>query len=689
MGLATQRRQKIRWVWIGRDFHARIDSFEALPQVLALDPALWGAVSAPKESFYLDPIFLDWVDQDRDGRIHIQEIRQAIVWFLEHVDPVRLRSSEESAVPIAAFRSSSPLRVLAETVSGISSSDPDTKTVGLEEVRDIQRAIAAGRLRTVRALRPEAIPNKQLQKIVEEAVRLGYGQSGGALALEGFRKFLDIVQRVQSWKQEEERLTGQLGGSADSLSALAQAYRQVREALDFWFLASEALTAGIEVEKEAKVVPVGLSVSEFQDRLAAQPIVPLQASQELRLQTNWNPVYAEAMELLCRTIWKGQETLNRADWEQWKRILEELVKWWEAAPRPELRILSADQLQQWVQDRESLIDAFERYVNQSSEQAFDPNQLRELELVLLCHRQLLRLLNCFVGFCDLYDPSRKSAVEVGTLVLDGRLLEFCVRVQDRKRHAAFCTAGNLFVVYAQVIGADGKPRFEVAAPLTRGLRGTLQVGKWGLFRDRTGRIFHAQIVQIVENPISLMESILVPFRRAGRAITGKLESWAKETEGKVEKAVGSAVTVPTSTKPKTAGGAPVAWGGLGGMVAGGGVALAAVGGAVAYATKALSEVHWISVVGMLVGLILFVTLPFVIVGAVRLSRRDLAMLLEGAGWGINKRMRLTGKVSRRFTRRPRGPGSLDWGWGIVFLMGIILIIFAILYGLSLLKGLKK
>ena len=669
MGLAAQRKRKIRWVWIGRDFHARIDSFEALPQVLALDPALWAAVSAPKESFYLDSIFLDWVDQDQDGRIHIQEIRQAIVWFLEHVDPAQLPPPEESAVPIVAFRSPSSLRGLAERIASISSSGPDPKTVCLEEVRDIQRAIAAGRLRTVRALRPEAIPNPQLQKIVEEAVRLGYGQSGGALTLEGFRKFLDTLQHVQSWKQEEERLAEQLGGLADRLPALAQAYQQVRDALDLWFLASEALTAGIEVEKEAKAVPVGPSVSEFQRRLAAQPIAPLQASQELRLRTSWNPVYVEAMTLLCQTIWKERETLKRADWEQWKQILNELVKWWEAAPQPELRALSMNQLQQWVQDRESLIETFEHYVDQSSEQAFDPNQLQELELVLLCHRQLLQLLNCFVGFCDLYDPSRKSAVEVGTLVLDGRLLEFCVRVQDRKRHAAFCTNGNLFVVYAQVIGPDGKPRFEVAAPLTRGLRGTLRVGKWGLFRDRTGRIFHARIVQIVENPISLMESILVPFRRAGQVITGKLESWAKETEGKVEKAVESAVTVPTSTKQKTEGGTPVAWSGLGGMVAGGGVALAA-------ATAMAADKKW---------LILLVTLPFIIVGAVRLSRRDLAMLLEGADWGINKRMRLTSKVSRRFTRRPRAPGSLDWGRGIVFLMGIILVIFAILYGLSLFK----
>jgi len=40
---------------------------------------------------------------------------------------------------------------------------------------------------------------------------------------------------------------------------------------------------------------------------------------------------------------------------------------------------------------------------------------------------------------------------------------------------------------------------------------------------------------------------------------------------------------------------------------------------------------------------------------VRLSRRDLSTILEGSGWGLNSRMKLTAQQANHFTRRPERP----------------------------------
>ena len=88
---------------------------------------------------------------------------------------------------------------------------------------------------------------------------------------------------------------------------------------------------------------------------------------------------------------------------------------------------------------------------------------------------------------------------------------------------------------------------------------------------------------------------------------------------------------------------------------GAGLAIAALGSAMAYITKSLSQVHWWQ---MLVGVacaIIAVMLPTSIVAFMKLRKRDLSAILEGAGWAINARMRLTRKLGVFFTNRPKYP----------------------------------
>ena len=104
-------------------------------------------------------------------------------------------------------------------------------------------------------------------------------------------------------------------------------------------------------------------------------------------------------------------------------------------------------------------------------------------------------------------------------------------------------------------------------------------------------------------------------------------------------------------RPKAAKGPAVS---SGGMLMGFGVAGAAVGSALAYIAKTVSENPLAILVGLAIA-ILRVMLPTSIVAWLKLRRRDLSAILEGSGWGINARMRLTSGQSRFFAQRPRYP----------------------------------
>ena len=113
----------------------------------------------------------------------------------------------------------------------------------------------------------------------------------------------------------------------------------------------------------------------------------------------------------------------------------------------------------------------------------------------------------------------------------------------------------------------------------------------------------------------------------------------------------------------------------GGLLMGGGVALAALSSAMAYVTSTLADVELYKIVLGLLADVMAVILPTSIVAAFKLRSRDLSAVLEGAGWAINARMRLTLRQGRVFTSRPpfpKGARGVPKRWpGILITLAVI------------------
>ncbi|KKK70099.1 hypothetical protein LCGC14_2927390 [marine sediment metagenome] len=80
------------------------------------------------------------------------------------------------------------------------------------------------------------------------------------------------------------------------------------------------------------------------------------------------------------------------------------------------------------------------------------------------------------------------------------------------------------------------------------------------------------------------------------------------------------------------------------------------------------------------GALLLVMLPMATIAFLKLRKRDLSVMLEGSGWGINAPMRLTHHQAQFFTQRPKYPkgskGILRLSWRALTIILILLIAFA-------------
>ena len=143
-----------------------------------------------------------------------------------------------------------------------------------------------------------------------------------------------------------------------------------------------------------------------------------------------------------------------------------------------------------------------------------------------------------------------------------------------------------------------------------------------------------------------------PFVRLVQAFMQRLEQVSARTEAKISgriAAKGDNAKDGGGKKPKKDDGASAA------QLAGGGVALAALGSSVAFIAQTFARLNLKIILATIVVLVLAMIVPAAIATYYKLSKRDLSAILEGSGWGVNARMKLTRKQARTFTYRPDYP----------------------------------
>lgn len=301
-------------------------------------------------------------------------------------------------------------------------------------------------------------------------------------------------------------------------------------------------------------------------------------------------------------------------------------------------------------------------------------QLLELERLILFQRWLFLFANNFVSMPDLYEVENRALYEQGTLIMAGREFSLAVLVTDRASHASLAAQSSMFILYCRITGGQPARAFEVAVPVTSGTSRGLFVGKRGIFRDIEGHEYDAQVVQLLQQPVSLYEAAVAPFRRVARFVTSRIETWSMASEQDFESRLaqraepllppaapslpggaGAFPPPPGALAPPPAPAGPPGFTGTAGLLVGASVALAALGSAFAFIVHQLRTVTLLQLLFGIGVLCVAAMLPALLLAFIRIHNRDLAVVLEGAGWAMNDRLRLTRRLGRLFTRRPSRP----------------------------------
>ena len=230
----------------------------------------------------------------------------------------------------------------------------------------------------------------------------------------------------------------------------------------------------------------------------------------------------------------------------------------------------------------------------------------------------------------------------GTLYLDGRSCDLCIRVKDPAAHSVLAQMGGVYLAYCECTRQDSPERIMIAAAFTQGDSDNLLVGRNGIFYDRKHQDWDATIVKIIDHPISIRQAFWSPYKRVSRMIRTQVEKFAAERDKAVDKNAAAAATA-AGQKPepgKTLERKAFDVGKFAGIFAAIGLALGAIGTAIASVMTGLMGLHWWQVPIALIGLVLLVSGPSILMAALRLHRRNLSPILDACGWAVNSRARI-------------------------------------------------
>ncbi|WP_223646738.1 kinesin [Corallococcus sp. EGB] len=649
----------------GGSLQVDIPDFNTLTEAVRIPATQWMALACPMEGIACDPRFLTLMDADGNRRIRVEELRAAVDWTAARLKDRKGADASSDVLELSALSDTAAnLRGAAELVLRTLNA-PDTTRLSLEQLRTSDKALRDAGKNGDGIIAPVTLPERL--RPLAQSIIAAFPQVTNRAGLAGVD-----VGLVKRFREERTALLAHLGGR-DAVftwgtASLEQAKRvhDVAPLLEGYFMQCRLVAAQPEAAASLRLRAdrVEGALGDLGAMGKAANELPIAAPDPAGVLV-WARLYRgaayeklEAFHQEVATPLLGDGTkLTDTAWRELSAKAEAILGWQAKRDASPLHAV-ADTLGTVSEEDLDALEAVSR-----EDLALKPtlDVIAELERLVLYQRWLLLFANNFISMPNLYLPKRRALMEKGTLILGGRKYTLSVLVTDRAAHAALTGQGTTCILYVKVMPRDAAAdSYEVAVPVTAGRSTELVMGKRGVFYDVDGKESDAIVTQVVRQPVSLWESMTMPFMRIGKFITSKVEGLAasgeKEFDASLESGYKQTVSAPPPpAAPAAAGAAPAAGGGIAGVLAAGGIAFAALGSSLAFILTQVKSLTLVDVITAATILAIVVMAPAGLLGWLKLRQRNLALLLEGSGWALNDRLMLTRGVATLITRKPKLP----------------------------------
>ncbi len=609
-----------------------------------LDQKLWVALSCPVKGLELDEKTLALIDTDGDGRVRAPEVISAIKWAAVRLKDAGSLLAGTDGLPFEAINPDTPEgRAASDCARAIIAQlgRPAPGVITVAEAAEAAKLLAATPYNGDGVIMPQAAEDEETRQVINDIIAClgGTADRGGAAGVtrEQITAFHDELAAYAAWAAKE----GEASPLGAATGAAAAAVSAVRAKVDDYFARcrlaaydSRALAALNRSENEYLAL-AARDLKITNDEVSGFPLARIEAGRPLPLSGDVNPAWSAALAALRTAaaeplLGGSRATLAETDWSTVQARLAPYGAWLAAKPANRVEKLGAARAKAILASgaRARLDALIERDLSAAPYFA----ALSSVEKLARLHRDFRSLLCNFVNFADFYSRDRWAVFQAGTLYLDGRSTELCVRVDGP---SALAASSKTYLAYCACTRAGSAP-ITIAAAFTQGDSDFLGAGRRGIFYDRQGRDWDAVVTSVIDNPISVRQAFWAPYKKFVRLIEEQIAKRAAAAEAESGAKVAAAAE-KTANADKAKPAEPKKFDLA--LITGIGVALGSIGGFLAAIFSNFVSLGFWMPFG-LVGIMLLISGPSMLIAWLKLRQRTLGPILEGNGWAVNGRVRI-------------------------------------------------
>ncbi|MFT3766972.1 MAG: hypothetical protein QM820_15860 [Minicystis sp.] len=668
------RAHRWRFFRVGGFDQVQLDTGADLIALEQLDQKLWVALSCPVDGLEFDQKTLEAIDADKDGRIRALDVLAAVKWAGAVLKSPDTLVAKKASVPLSAIDAEDEegRRLLASAKQILKNlGKKGAKEISLEDTTDTAKIFAQTKFNGDGVIPITSADDEDVQHAIRDIVDCvgsevdRSGAPGVSQAL--IDKFFTEAEAFSAWWRAAESDAERVLPLGDATPAAAEALRAVRAKVDDYFararlVAFDARAAGPLNRDVAEYAALAAKeLSKAAPEVASFPLAQIEAGKPLPLDAGINPAWTDAIhELRAEVVTPllGEKAaLTDAEWTALAGKLDAFEAWRAAKAGASVEKLGLSRVR-------ALLDSgvkakIEELI--AKDKALEPeaNAIASVDKLIRYCRDLHTLCDNFVSFRDFYSGKKKAIFQAGTLYLDGRSCDLCLKVRDVNAHANVATLSGTYLAYCDCTRKGSEEKMSIVAAFTDGDADALMVGRNGVFYDRKGHDWDATIVKLIEHPISVRQAFWTPYRMVAKLVRDQLTKVAaareKEAQDKAAASVAQNAKLPEVPRAAPAPAAPTpvpapvpvpaAQTGFdiarfSGIFAAIGLALGTVLSGIGMIFASFLSLRWWQMPLVIAGIMLVISGPFMLIAWFKLRERNIGPILDGNGWAVNARAKM-------------------------------------------------
>lgn len=668
-------KKKFALVNYGGSYQLDIKSVEDLEALNFIDEAFWMATSVPTFSLNCSDDFIKVLDKNKSERVLSSDLRESVLLLLDVLKNYDRVNAKSNALALNDFSDSPKAQELKEAfkeiLSNLGKAESDELT--LEDLRNVNGILKNGLSNGDGIIPADHIEDPELQNFVKDII-LCLGSADDVNGIQGIGKprletFLTAAKDYLAWKDSKD-YNPEILPLHEKTADAYKVFSDIRPKINEYFRLCQQYKYAETLGQKYILATCGpeknSSLEQAADYLKENSIAPLNSDCELRLDAEINPYYTSSLidlreKILNEFLARPANTLIESDWKNVCDIFLPYEDWLATQKGKEVKSLDDEKLRTYLNS--GFPGKLEELIAEDKELGHKLKIRVQLEEIIILQKEVIDFCNNFISFPHLYNPEKRAMFEAGHLVIDGRIFNFNIKIKDVDQHAKLAKRSGIYVMYIEITGAKEDGKYYICTPVTSHRLGLLGVDKRGVLFDLNGKEWDAKVVKVLDNPVSLTEATLAPFKKFCQMIIDAVDKISSGTEKHLEKQIGSTgqdlqknlTTVPKGPpEPSKETSSATARD----LMVTGSVTFAALGSSFAYITSTFTGMNWehrLSAFG--IGLMAII-LPVMFVSAIKLYRRNISSILEASGWAMNAHMRLTNQLAKILAPKPDAPGKL-------------------------------